>query len=94
MSRNTYKKYDCSDKYHKEHLLAEISETYMVYCLEHGYSPLPFTKEPGKDEYHTDYGICCEVHEAAKRVCEMGGGKIMFATTTDRPMKGEVRHNV
>lgn len=95
MSRNTYKKYDSSDKYHKEHLLDEICDAYLLVCLERGYKPIRFVKEgSSKDSYHTDYGLCCAVHEAAKELCDIGLGSVIFSTTPDRPKKGEVRHNV
>ena len=95
MSRNTYKKYDSSDKYHKERLLEEICDAYQIVCLERGRKPIRFVKEQSAvDNYRTDYGLCCAVHKVAKELCDMGLGSVIFSTTPDKPKKGEVRHNV
>lgn len=91
MSRNPDgRQFDHSCQYNKAHVFEEIKELYQIACLTYGYSPIRFTRgAQGEHNQNTDYGLCTEVIEEAKKIRDAGGGHIAFSTIPEK----EARRN-
>ena len=75
------KRFIHSQQYHKAELFEEIQELYKVACLTYGYSPMKIVRGKGSpSNFNSDYGLCSDVIEAAKKICDAGGGHIKFST--------------
>ena len=91
MSRNPDgRQFIHTQQYQKAHIFEEIQELYKVACLEYGYSPIKFTRgKGGPNNFNSDYGLCSEVIEWAKKIRDAGGGHISFSTIPEK----EARQN-
>ena len=72
-------------QYNKAHVFEEIQELYQVYRLTYGDKPIKFVRGRGSENnYKSDYGLCAAVIAEAKKLTDMGAGKVGFTAVLDK----------
>lgn len=79
------KQFPNSLQYNKTHTFEEIKELYQVYRLTYGDKPIKFVRGRGSENnYKSDYGLCAAVIEEAKKLTDMGAGRVGFTAVVDK----------